>query len=109
MHIAFALTGDLLRARDSLAKARQAAERLGPTEDIFTVKNYTEVPRKEFLAINDEMLAALDRGQLWDSMPLPPPAGPVANQQPTPPEDSKSPDADPSPPRRVGRRFDFEE
>ena len=55
------------------------------------------------------MLAALDRGQLWDGMPLPPPGAPVANQEPTPPEDSQSPSTDPPPPRRVGRRFDFEE
>lgn len=71
MHIPFAMTGDIPRAREALAKARQAAERLGPAEDVFTVKTYNEVPAKEFLQANDEMLAALDRGQLWDGMPLP--------------------------------------
>jgi tetratricopeptide (TPR) repeat protein len=83
MHIAFSMTGDITRAREALTKARHAAEFLGLAEDIFTVKNYTDVPVQEFLKINDEMLAALDKGQLWDGMPLPttklepaPPAAP---------------------------------
>ena len=71
IHIAFAMTGDLPRARETLSKARHAAELLGPAEDIFTVKTYTNVPVKEWIAINDEMLAALDRGQLWDGMAVP--------------------------------------
>jgi len=71
MHIAFAMTGDVVRSKEALAKARQAAKRLGPAEDVFTLKNYTDVSVMEWLAINDEMLAALDRGQLWDGMLLP--------------------------------------
>ncbi len=71
VHIPFAMTGDTARAREALGKARQAAERLGPAEDAFSVKTYTDVPIKEFLQVNDEMLAALDRGRLWDGMPLP--------------------------------------
>ncbi|HEY5911650.1 MAG TPA: hypothetical protein VJA21_13705 [Verrucomicrobiae bacterium] len=71
MHIAFAITGDTTRAREALGRARLTAELLGSAEDIFTVKTYAFVPTREFLAINDEMLAALDRGQLWDGMPLP--------------------------------------
>jgi tetratricopeptide (TPR) repeat protein len=85
MHIPFALTGDLAQARQALHKARQAAQHLGPTEDIFSVKTYTEVPVKDFLKINDEMLAALDRGQLWDGMTLP--TGPMPPAEaPTDPE-----------------------
>ncbi len=72
VHIAFAMTGDLPRARESLSKAGHAAELLGPAENVFTVKNYTNVPVKEWLKINEEMLVALERGQLWDGMPLPP-------------------------------------
>lgn len=72
MHIPFALTGNLEAARSALIKARMAAELLGVAEDIFTVSNYTEVPVKEFVAINDEMTAALAQGRLWDGMPLPP-------------------------------------
>jgi tetratricopeptide (TPR) repeat protein len=71
IHIAFAMVGDANRAREALTKARMAAELLGLAEDIFTVKTYTNVPVKDFLAINDEMLATLDKGQLWDGMPLP--------------------------------------
>ncbi len=71
MHIAFAMIGNITRAREALIKARQAAEFLGPAEDIFAVKTYTEVPVPEFLQMNTEMLAALDRGQLWDGMPVP--------------------------------------
>ena len=71
-HIAFAMTGHVPQAREALRKAGLAADILGPAEDIFTVKSYTNVPVKDFLAINDEMLAALDKGQLWDGMPLPP-------------------------------------
>ncbi len=73
MHIAFAMVGDRARAREALTKSRQAAELLGLAEDIFTVKTYTFVPVRDFLAINDEMLAAIDKGQLWDGMPLPSP------------------------------------
>lgn len=72
MHIPLAVVGDRARARGVLNKSRLVAELLGLAEDIFTVKTYTNVPIKDFLAINDEMLAALDKGQLWDGMPLPP-------------------------------------
>jgi hypothetical protein len=72
IHIPLAMVGELRRAREVLTKARLAAELLGLAEDIFTVKTYTFVPVRDFIAINDEMLAALDKGQLWDGMPLPP-------------------------------------
>ena len=71
MHIAFACSGDHAAARDALRKARRAAESVGEIEDVFSVKGYRMVPVSEFLAINDEMLAALDRGELWDGMKLP--------------------------------------
>ena len=73
MHIAFACSGDLLGARDALRKARRAAESVGEIEDVFSVKGYRMVPVSEFLAITAEMLAALDRGELWDGMKLPEP------------------------------------
>ncbi len=60
----------MVRSWRGLPKAGLAAELVGLAEDIFTVKTYTNVPVKDFLAINDEMLAALDKGQLWDGMPL---------------------------------------
>lgn len=75
IHIAFAMIGNIARAREYLIKARHAAELLGSAEDLFTVKSYTNVSVKEWLAINDEMLVALDRGELWDGMKLPHPTG----------------------------------
>jgi tetratricopeptide (TPR) repeat protein len=71
MHVPFALTGSVPKAKDALAKARHAAELLGDIEDMFSVKTYTDVPVPEFLTINDQMSAALERGQLWDKMKLP--------------------------------------
>jgi tetratricopeptide (TPR) repeat protein len=71
IHIAYAMTGDLDRARAALVKAGHAANQIGEAEDIFTPKTYRNVPMKEFLKINEEMLDALDHGQLWDGMPLP--------------------------------------
>ena len=49
MHIAYALTGATARAREALIKARQAAELLGPTDLVFSVKAYAYVPFKQFL------------------------------------------------------------
>lgn len=72
MHIPLALTGELGQAKEALQKAKQAASLLGPTDRVFTVKRYLRVPVQEFLKDTDEMLAALDKGQLWDGMPLPP-------------------------------------
>lgn len=66
IHIAFALTGDLERARQSLVKARHSAGLLGDVDDVFCVKTYSNLPVSEFVAINDEMLEAVQRGQLWD-------------------------------------------
>ena len=60
------MTGDSCSAREALVKARHAATRLSEAEDIFTPKTYTYVSLKQFLQINYEMLAALDRGQLWN-------------------------------------------
>lgn len=109
MHIPFALTGDREAACEALTKARMAAELLGTAEDIFTVRTYTDVSVKEFLQINDEMLAAIQRGRLWDRMPLPPPAKQSASPKPTPPDSPPAPEADPTLPRRVGRRFNLED
>ena len=87
IHIAFAMIGDVGRAREALRKAALAADILSSVEEIFTVKTFTNAPVKDWLQINDEMLAALDRGQLWDGMPLPP----AKSSQETPAESSQPP------------------
>jgi tetratricopeptide (TPR) repeat protein len=71
IHIAYALSGDIPRARGVLRKAKQAAELLGEIEDLFTVKTYENVSQPEFLKITDEMIIALDKGMLWDGFQIP--------------------------------------
>ena len=74
MHIAYALVGDVFAAKDCLRKAQRAAETVNDLEQIFSVRDYRMVSRDEFKAINDELLAALERGELWDGTKLPVPA-----------------------------------
>ena len=70
MHIPLAMAGNIVKARECLSKARNAAELVGNIEDIFDVASYSEVTVPQFLAILAEMLAALDRGELWDGTKL---------------------------------------
>ena len=70
MHIPYALTGDIAKARDCLRKAHHMAEAVNDFELIFSVRDYREVSREEFRTINDNLLAALDRGELWDGTKL---------------------------------------
>jgi hypothetical protein len=49
----------------------RAGVAVGELEDLFSVKSYRMTPVSEFLENNDEMLAALNRGELWDGMKLP--------------------------------------
>ena len=71
MHIALACAGDRAAAMDALKKSRRIAEMVGEIEDLFCVRTYRMCPVSDFLRDNDEMLAALERGQLWDGMTLP--------------------------------------
>ena len=71
IHIAFAVTGKLDRAKQTLLKARDTAKLLGSVDEVFSVKHYSHEPVSMFLTENDEMLAALERGELWDGMKLP--------------------------------------
>ncbi|MEI8315104.1 MAG: hypothetical protein WCG79_06590 [Verrucomicrobiota bacterium] len=71
MHIPLAMAGNIVKSRECLSKARNAAELVGNIEDIFDVASYSEVTVPQFLAILAEMLAALDRGELWDGTKLP--------------------------------------
>lgn len=71
MHIPFALVGDLERARQLLHQVRELASAVSPRERIFSVVSYTDIPANQLLIQNDEMLEALDAGNLWDGTPLP--------------------------------------
>ena len=106
MHIAYAMTGDLRRAHEALIKAGQAASLLGQAEDIFTPKTYKHVPVKEFLHINDEMLTALDRGELWDGMKLPAAKSPeiTSTEPPLALADAERPAAPPPKPKAKNKR-----
>jgi tetratricopeptide (TPR) repeat protein len=73
IHIAYAMVGDVATAKESLRKALKAVETVNDLETIFSARDYRFVNRDEFKAITEELLAALDRGELWDGMKLPPP------------------------------------
>jgi MinD-like ATPase involved in chromosome partitioning or flagellar assembly len=71
MHIPYALVGDIEKSKDCLRKAHRNADAVNDLEEIFSVRDYREVSRDEFKASNEEFLAALSRGELWDGMKLP--------------------------------------
>jgi len=71
MHIPFALTGDVEKARHLLQQVRELASAVSPRERIFSVVSYTEIPADQLLLQNQEMLDAIDAGKLWDGTPLP--------------------------------------
>jgi MinD-like ATPase involved in chromosome partitioning or flagellar assembly len=70
MHIAFAVTGDIDRSKQTLLKASDSAKLLGSIDEVFSVKYFSFQPVSLFLQQNHEMLEALTRGELWDGMKL---------------------------------------
>ena len=48
MHIPYALTGQIGKARDCLLKAQRIAENVNDFESIFSVRDYRDVSREEF-------------------------------------------------------------
>jgi hypothetical protein len=74
MHVAFAGVGDLAAAKDLLHRAEQAALLANEVEEIFSLKTYQDVTVSEFLSHNSQMVSAIERGELWDGMKLPPKA-----------------------------------
>ena len=78
MHIPYALVGEISKAKECLRKAQRLAETVNDLEQIFTVRDYRDVNREEFRIINDDLLAALDRGELWDGTRLPDQPHPIA-------------------------------
>jgi tetratricopeptide (TPR) repeat protein len=55
LYIPYALTGDIPKARDSLLKAKRIAETANDLETMFSVRDYRNVNRAEFRAINDDL------------------------------------------------------
>ena len=71
MHIPSACLGRIEVAMQLLARSQRCAAAIGKAETIFCAKTYSYLPSDEFMAVNEEMAAALKAGQLWDGMPLP--------------------------------------
>jgi hypothetical protein len=71
MHIPYACLGRLSTARELLDRTKRCASAVGKTEKLFSAGTYSYMSVEEFLALNEEMLTALDAGRLWDGMQLP--------------------------------------
>ena len=71
IHVAYAMIGDVAMAKECLRKALKAAETVNDLEYIFSVRDYRMVNRDEFTTTTGELLAALDRNELWDGTKLP--------------------------------------
>jgi hypothetical protein len=70
------MVGDVSAAKESLRKALKAVETVNDLETIFSARDYRFVNRDEFKASTEDLLTALDRGELWDGMKLPSPTAP---------------------------------
>lgn len=73
IHIAYAMVGDISTAKECLRKAIKTVETVNDLETIFSARDYRFENRDEFKASTEDLLAALDRGELWDGMKLPAP------------------------------------
>jgi len=71
IHIAYALAGNITEAERLLREVNRHAENASPRERIFSVATYRHISRKEFLEVNNQMLEALAKGELWDGFRLP--------------------------------------
>ena len=68
MHIAYACAGNLRKARNLLIETEQVLSQASRQERVFSVADYDFLPLPKFLARNQEMLIALEKGELWDGM-----------------------------------------
>lgn len=71
IHVAYAVLGMIDMAKTVLTKARRAAEAVSEIEDIFSPRQYRRIRVEAFLEENALMLAAIERGELWDGMKIP--------------------------------------
>ncbi len=70
MHIAYACTGDVDRAKMLLEETAKLISQASPHERLFCVADYDRISLPEFAARNQAMREALNDGQLWDGMKL---------------------------------------
>lgn len=70
MHIAYALAENISEAESMLQEVIRLAESASPRERIFSVASYSYISRNEFFEINNQMLQALAKGELWDGFKL---------------------------------------
>lgn len=71
MHVAYACSGKIHKAKELLSEVEKLALQLSPKERLFCVSVYNPISRDEFLENNRKMLKALAKGQLWDGYPVP--------------------------------------
>jgi len=70
LSIAFAIAGDRVKAKELLFRAGLEGMKLNQTGRVFSVVEYDEIDRDPFLAYNQQMLNALEKGELWDGTKL---------------------------------------
>jgi len=70
MHIAYACLANIAKAKELLEETAKVLDHVSRQERIFCVADYDNLPLTQFLQRNQEMLEALDRGELWDGMKL---------------------------------------
>lgn len=70
MHIAFACVGRISKAKELLEETAKILDHVSRQERIFCVADYDNLSLSRFLERNQEMLEALNRGELWDGMKL---------------------------------------
>ena len=70
MHIAYALAENISEAESMLQEVNRLAESASPRERIFSVASYSYISRNEFFEINNQMIEALAKGELWDGFKI---------------------------------------
>jgi MinD-like ATPase involved in chromosome partitioning or flagellar assembly len=70
IHIGYALLGKTDKAISLLEDVDKLARQTPSQERIFSVADYDEIPRENFIALNKRMIEAVRLGQLWDGHPL---------------------------------------
>ena len=70
MHIVYARAGEVDTAKRLLLEVKHGLMAVDNDQKIYTVAKYTFVSSREFNEINNKMIEALDRNELWDGEKL---------------------------------------